>query len=610
MKILLNSQNFELSDTSFTFLEKYLERMKNFIEKNNIEIEVYEDIEERISEIFSDEKLDKISDKVVINIVNEIWEPDEIFSELIEETNTTHEYLQNDSKNIFTNTWEELTRNSKEWIFFGVCYGISQRYKLDPLFVRLFFICGTFLWGFTLLLYVALIFLLPNRPSKKKEHLISDKAIEFKDSMISQAKKAWKKLEKLEKKDLENLKDSIINKAKDLWNKVDIKKIKNKFSSNNNLEHWVINGTESSSSKNLQNWTKKNEEITENIKTYSLNSHWDQIKEKIVYREVKANFIVRFFRFVLSIIKNIILFIFHSGRYFLAFIILISAIPVLISVLFTSGLIFSDFTINNQVLFNQVDFFLKIGIVWLLFSIFFGIFGIFLKLLAGKTVANIFMINGLIGIFIFAFIGGLGFFTTANKFTNTYSNTQVINLETNDLHISESKSFANNDGINWLDDIEFIQTNKKNITIEITSTINRSSQTEADKIFSELNLIENSESKQLDLSMYKKVSFWNSVPYSFLRKDIKIYLPKDANITFGYLHGNNIKDTSNLYYINNWWDYSKVWWIEQCSNKKLVFNVEKSAYICTNISIENSSDTILEEIDIIIEKEINKIDNQ
>jgi lipopolysaccharide biosynthesis glycosyltransferase len=72
MKIILNSQNFELSDTSFTFLEKYLERMKTFIENNNIEIEVYEDIEERIAEVFSVEKTKKVSDKVVINIVNEI----------------------------------------------------------------------------------------------------------------------------------------------------------------------------------------------------------------------------------------------------------------------------------------------------------------------------------------------------------------------------------------------------------------------------------------------------------------------------------------------------------------------------------------------------------
>jgi len=72
MKTILNSQSFELSDTSSTFLTKYLERMKHFIVNNNIEIEVYEDIEERVAEIFSAEKSDKISDNIVINIVNEI----------------------------------------------------------------------------------------------------------------------------------------------------------------------------------------------------------------------------------------------------------------------------------------------------------------------------------------------------------------------------------------------------------------------------------------------------------------------------------------------------------------------------------------------------------
>jgi hypothetical protein len=103
MKIILNSQNFELSDTSFTFLEKYLERMKTFIEKNNIEIEVYEDIEERIAEIFSIEKTNKVSDKVVINIVNEIGEPDEIFSELIEEEKDSQQTTNNQFKNYFSN---------------------------------------------------------------------------------------------------------------------------------------------------------------------------------------------------------------------------------------------------------------------------------------------------------------------------------------------------------------------------------------------------------------------------------------------------------------------------------------------------------------------------
>jgi ribosome-associated translation inhibitor RaiA len=76
MKIEINGQNFDLSQTSKTFLEKYLERMNRFLKANDIEEDVYDDIEERIAEKFmenlSDEKGKKITDKVVIDIINEI----------------------------------------------------------------------------------------------------------------------------------------------------------------------------------------------------------------------------------------------------------------------------------------------------------------------------------------------------------------------------------------------------------------------------------------------------------------------------------------------------------------------------------------------------------
>lgn len=607
MKIILNSQNFELSDTSFTFLEKYLERMKTFIENNNIEIEVYEDIEERIAEVFSVEKTKKVSDKVVINIVNEIWEPDEIFSELIEEDKDSQQSTNDQLKRYFSNNWEELTRNSKEGIFFWVCYGISKKYNFDPLFVRLFFIFGTFLWGFTLLLYVALIFLLPNRLDKKKDALIIDKATQLKDSVVNHAKKAGKKLEKIEKKDLENFKDSIVNKAKNLWNKIDVQKIKDKLSSTKQSSN--VNSEEPESvSPVTQIEEKNNEKISDTIKTYSLNSNSNQIKEKIVYREVKANFIVRFFRFIFSILKNILLFIFHSGRYFLAFIILITAIPSLIAILFTSGLIFSDFTVNNQILFNQVDLFLKIWIVGLLFSIFFGIFWIFLKLLAGKTVANIFMINWLIGIFIFAFIGGLGFFKTANQFTNTYTNTQTLSLETKDLKIIENDNFTNDEWINWVNNLEFIPTENDKITVEITSIINRSSQEEADNIFSELITTNNIQGNQLDLSLLKNTNFSTSVPYSFLRKDIKIYIPKNSHITFWNVYWDNIHRIHNLDYINSRWEHRYLWGLHQCSNKVLTLEFS-SKYTCINPTsqITWEETIILNEIDTIIEEEIQNI---
>jgi hypothetical protein len=70
MKIIITDQEFEMSEISKKFLSKYLERMKNFIKHNKIENEVYDDIEERVSEILSEAK--EITDKIVIDTINEI----------------------------------------------------------------------------------------------------------------------------------------------------------------------------------------------------------------------------------------------------------------------------------------------------------------------------------------------------------------------------------------------------------------------------------------------------------------------------------------------------------------------------------------------------------
>jgi phage shock protein PspC (stress-responsive transcriptional regulator) len=616
MKTILNSQSFELSDTSSTFLTKYLERMKQFIVKNNIEIEVYEDIEERVAEIFSEEQNESITDKVVINIVNEIWEPDEIFSELIENS-PKEKKEKSDFKDFFSNKSKEFTRDSKKGIFFWVCYGIAQKYNLDPLLIRLFFIFWAFLGWMTILLYLVLILLLPNRQEVKGDNIIIDNAIKIKDTIVSQSKKVGKKLEDMDKKDLEDIKkfkDMVVSKAKDLWNKVKIKNFKDKLSSTNTN----IN----KKNREIINVPKEDEKIKNTkkqktkINNYSLKSSSDEIKEKIIYREVKPNIIIRFFRFIISIIKNIFYFIFHAGRFFLAFIIFVSAVPALITVLFASGLIFSNIDVNNQIMFEQVDFFLKIGIVWLLFSLFFAIFGIFLKILSSKIIANTFMISGLIGIITFAFIGGLGFFKTANEFTDVYTHTQVLEYETKDLHIQDLENFTNPKGVNWVSGIQFIETNEENITIEVTSAINRKSQRIADDIFEKLIPVTIEKNNQFDLSAYKDVSFTETVPYGFLRKEIKIYLPQNALITFGSIDGNNIDNISNIYSSYKGRGNKEIWSLRQCENTTLIYYPELKGYKCINdneelLNINENTlpkEIIIDEIDEIISQELKNIE--
>jgi hypothetical protein len=71
MQFNINGQIFELSEVSSDFLEKYLQRVRKYIDKNNLESDLYQDIQERISEKFT-ELSQPISDKKVIDIINEI----------------------------------------------------------------------------------------------------------------------------------------------------------------------------------------------------------------------------------------------------------------------------------------------------------------------------------------------------------------------------------------------------------------------------------------------------------------------------------------------------------------------------------------------------------
>lgn len=172
-EITIGRSTYILSETSQIFLQKYLEKMKTYIEKNKIDTDVYTDIEERISERF-DESLKKkvkkeLSDRTIIEAVNEIWEPSEIFIDMWIEENEWKS-KQTDFKQYFSNKNEQITRNSKKGIIAWVCYGIWERYEIDPLWIRLVFVLGTFLWGTTLILYIVLIILLPDESDSKKKY--------------------------------------------------------------------------------------------------------------------------------------------------------------------------------------------------------------------------------------------------------------------------------------------------------------------------------------------------------------------------------------------------------------------------------------------------------
>gem|GEM_PF-2938961 len=51
-QIIIYSNEFSVPDNSYSFLSKYLDRIRKFINSNSLDIDLLNDIEERISEKF------------------------------------------------------------------------------------------------------------------------------------------------------------------------------------------------------------------------------------------------------------------------------------------------------------------------------------------------------------------------------------------------------------------------------------------------------------------------------------------------------------------------------------------------------------------------------
>lgn len=180
-KINIYGWEFSVPELSFVFLNNYLERIKKYLEKNNLDNDLSSDIEERISEKFRSivDSWNEIIEKNVIDIVNEIWEPEDIFV---------------DMKNI---SWDSLKskfriwfhRNSKKWIIFWVCAWLGEHFDIDPIWIRIvFFIFCLFYWTGVLVYFLLAIFL----PDIDDEEINYDKNIDrMKQRIIELSNKSF-----------------------------------------------------------------------------------------------------------------------------------------------------------------------------------------------------------------------------------------------------------------------------------------------------------------------------------------------------------------------------------------------------------------------------------
>lgn len=163
IKINLGGTLFQINEEAYRILREYLQAIDMKFRNIPGGHETYDDIEHRIAEIFQSQKgtagiIEKENIEEVISIIGK---PEE-FGHTDTEPSPSYSY-SGDKKRMY--------RNPDDTIISGVCGGIGVYLGMDPVWVRLLFICFTFFFGIGFFVYIALWIALPaaNSDYRRKE---------------------------------------------------------------------------------------------------------------------------------------------------------------------------------------------------------------------------------------------------------------------------------------------------------------------------------------------------------------------------------------------------------------------------------------------------------
>ncbi len=157
---------FHIDEDAYGFLKNYLSE----IEKHFLSVEggreIVEDIENRISELFS-KKIENKKEVINMTDIKKVVEIMGTPSDFAEEKDDDESYSMENEKTKYKS--ENFFRDSNSGFLGGICSGIANYFNIDPIFIRVIFGVSIFFYGTGLLLYLFLWIAVP------KAKNISDK---------------------------------------------------------------------------------------------------------------------------------------------------------------------------------------------------------------------------------------------------------------------------------------------------------------------------------------------------------------------------------------------------------------------------------------------------
>ncbi len=202
IKINISSLVFHIDEDAFEKLENYLDRLKARLGSAPGEGEIISDIESRIAEIFQT----KISDdKEVINladvedVIATLGEPEEIDGSDAESDYDASEHHESG----YRSTRKQIFRDMESKYLGGVCGGLAEYFRVDPLIIRIIFIVFSLGYGVGIMIYLLLWIVLPEARTRTEKMQMRGESIN-----VSNIEKSIRKEYEHVKSNIGNIKES------------------------------------------------------------------------------------------------------------------------------------------------------------------------------------------------------------------------------------------------------------------------------------------------------------------------------------------------------------------------------------------------------------------
>lgn len=147
-----------ISEKDKILVINYLEKLKNFTKKHNIEAELYNDIEEMLFEkLQAEENLDQLK---IIKIIKEVWEPEIIFSDYVEiKTGVEEKEIEDIFYQKMINSW--WIRDNENAIFLWISKTLAEKIQISVLLVRILLLILIFPLWISIWVYILVWLILP-----------------------------------------------------------------------------------------------------------------------------------------------------------------------------------------------------------------------------------------------------------------------------------------------------------------------------------------------------------------------------------------------------------------------------------------------------------------